>query len=122
MRLTVDNATLITCTVDGTVCVWDVKCTKEKIMHANVKLADDTLVSAEYLSRKVGTVDDMTAEMRRLTKATADDVAAIERAHEKQLRALGEGRSAFLERMRKDRRVRTAKGCTAKKPPESRRT
>lgn len=110
MRLTMDDTTLITCSVDGTICVWDVKSSKEKIMHANVKFADETLVSSEYLRNKVDAVVELNTELKRLAKSTADDAVEIARAHEKRLNELGEGQSTYLKRLRKDVKVKLGFG------------
>lgn len=88
MRLTVNDSTLITCSVDGSICIWYVKNTKGKITHATPKFSDDILVSSNYLKEKVDEVSILNMRLIELEKKSENDKVQLENSHEKQLREI----------------------------------
>ncbi|XP_060845642.1 cilia- and flagella-associated protein 57-like [Rhopalosiphum padi] len=88
MRLTINNSTLITCSVDGSICIWNVQNSKGKIMHATAKILDDILVSSNYLKNKFETVSILKLRLIELEKKSENDIVQLEKSHERQLREI----------------------------------
>ncbi|XP_025202982.1 cilia- and flagella-associated protein 57-like [Melanaphis sacchari] len=88
MRLSINDSTLITCSVDGSICIWYVKNSKGKITHATTKFSDDILVSSNYLKNKVETVSILNLRLIELEKNSENDIVQLEKSHERQLRKI----------------------------------
>jgi len=108
MRLTVDGATLITSSVDGSICVWDVKSTKRKIMRSNIKFAENILISSKYLKSTIYSEQELHWELKHLVKEKADDEIKIIVAHERKLKELSDKHHMYLNRLEKENKVRLA--------------
>lgn len=73
---------------------------------ANKKCSEEVLVSTEMLQRKIDTIDELEATIKRLTAQSASHVAEHKKAHEKRLRDLEHKHSLRIKRIENTTRVR----------------
>lgn len=106
MRLTINDSTLITCSVDGSICIWYVKNAKGKITHATAKFSDDILVSSNYLKEKVDTISILNLRLIELERKSENDIVQLEKSHKRQLREIKNQHFMKMELLKKKENVR----------------
>lgn len=106
MRLTPDDATLITCSNDGCICVWNVKSAKEKIMPVNIRFGDNSLISSKQLNGMIKSEAEALLKHISLMKQFKNEEIKFMEAHEKQTAELNRIHSLKLKRLEKEEQVR----------------
>lgn len=91
MRLTGGDTTLITCSVDGSICVWDVK---NADGDKPPMFPDDVIISREDVRRKLDTIAALESRMHQLTVQSTADAAELTKAYDKRFQELDDMRSS----------------------------
>ncbi|VVC42396.1 Hypothetical protein CINCED_3A023223 [Cinara cedri] len=96
MGLTSDDATLITCAVDGSMCIWAVQDEKPA-----VKPLEHILVSSKRLSRKIDVIEKLTDRLDELKELFDEETDKLGKEYDEKLRDLNE-QHALAEKQLKD--------------------
>lgn len=104
MGLTSDDAILITCAVDGSICIWAVQ--NEKLA---IKPMEHILVSSTRLFRKIDEMLTLTDRLDELQEEFDDNVDKLEKEYDSQLQDLN-NQHALAEKQLKDEHEVSRKG------------
>lgn len=106
MRLTIDDSTLITCSVDGSICIWAVKNVKEHNFYMNKKYAKEALVSTNDLRYKIDTTVELNLKIEELTAQSTKNTDEITKDYEIQFQDLNISHSIEMKKRKLRREVR----------------
>lgn len=95
MKLTTDDSTLITCSVDGSICVWKVR---DADQEKSTTFPDDVIISRREFKRKLETVTALESRLDQLTVQIVIDTAELSKTYGKRIQDLDEMRSSIMER------------------------
>lgn len=106
MRLTIDDATLISCSEDGVICIWDVKNLDEKLtIHLLKNFAYNMLIPTKILKQNSNNIFALNLKLNKLRNQFADDQVKFAGAHEKHLQQLIDQHSMNVKRLEKKIKV-----------------
>lgn len=89
IQLTFDNTKLITCSEDGTICIWDVENPTENItdnmnMTTNSKFVDEVLISTKHLASCASRIAKLNTQSKLLSKEIVYGSLEYDRFQKKQ--------------------------------------
>lgn len=97
--MTVDDSILITCSVDGSICIWEVKDAEEKkvILNDQFAYSDDILVNALDLKNKIESISELKMRVRELERECKYQVTELTNSKEQQILELNNSHSTLIK-------------------------
>jgi len=99
MSMTVDDSILITCSVDGSICIWEVKNAEGKkvILNEQFAYSDDILVNALDLKNKIENISELKMRVKELERECKYQVTELTNSKEEQILELNNSHSTFIK-------------------------
>lgn len=99
MSMTIDDSILITCSVDGSICIWDVMDAEGKkvILNDQFAYSDDILVNAMDLKNKIESIAELKIRVRELEKECKYQITELTRSKEQQIHELNNNHSNLIK-------------------------
>lgn len=106
--MTIDDSILITCSVDGSICIWEVKNAEGKKIVLNDQFAysDDILVNALDLKNKIENISELKMRVRELERECKYQITELTNAKERQIQELNDNYSNFTQILENKNTVR----------------
>lgn len=106
--MTIDDSTLITCSVDGSICIWEVKNAEGKKVVLNDQFAYsyDILVNAKDLRNKIENISELKIRVRELERECTFQITELTKSKEHQIEELGSNHSTLIRRLENKNAVR----------------
>lgn len=99
MSMTIDDSILITCSVDGSICIWDVLDSEGKkvILNEQFAYSDDILVNALDLKNKIENITELKVRVKELEKECKYQVAELTKSKKLQIQELNNNHSILIK-------------------------
>lgn len=103
-----DDCMLITCSEDGSICLWTVKPPKGvTILHKNTLLPDDILISTKCLKQKIDRSIKLNLRLKELTKETAQNMMKLIQTYDGKVQKINDNHEMItMRRIEKEDQVR----------------
>ncbi|XP_050424212.1 cilia- and flagella-associated protein 57-like [Adelges cooleyi] len=90
MKLTIDDSILITCSEDGSICIWKVKHAEGKmtVLNDQFTYSDDILVNALDFKVKIETIEEVKMRVKELERESEYQMSELIKSNAKQLHEL----------------------------------
>lgn len=90
MKLTIDDSQLITCSEDGSICIWEVNDAEGKLTSVNDQFSysDDILVNSLDLKNKIETVKELKMRVQVLENENKYQLSQLIKRNSEQLKEL----------------------------------
>jgi len=112
MKLVTDETTLISCSADGIICVWNLKNLKEKFAgNLQKSFVDNMLISSTILKGNANRILELSLKSNKLRNQFAEDQVKHTGAHEKHLLRLYDQHSLNIKRLENKIKVRSVSVC-----------
>lgn len=108
MSMTVDDSVLITCSVDGSICIWEVENAEGKKVVLNDQFAysDDILVNAIDLKNKIENISELKMRVKELEKECKYQITELTKSKEGQIQELNTNHSTLIQILENKNTVR----------------
>lgn len=108
MSMTVDDSVLITCSVDGSICIWDVKNAEGKKVVLNDQFAysDDILVNAIDLKNKIENISELKMRVKELEKECKYQITELTKSKEDQIQKFNNNHLTLIQILENKNTVR----------------
>lgn len=108
MRMTIDDSVLITCSVDGSICIWEVKDAEGKKVVLNDQFAysDDILVNALDLKNKIENIAELKMRVNELERECKYQVNELTKSKERRIQELNNSHSTLIKILENKNTVR----------------
>lgn len=108
MSMTVDDSILITCSIDGSICIWEVQDAdgKKIILNDQFAYSDDILVNAIDLKNKIENISELKMRVRELERECKYQVTEITKSKEQQIQELNNNHSTLIKILENKNTVR----------------
>lgn len=108
MSMTVDDSVLITCSVDGSICIWDIKNAEGKKVVLNDQFAysDDILVNAIDLKNKIENISELKMRVKELEKECKYQITELTKSREDQIQELNNNHLTLIQILENKNTVR----------------
>lgn len=108
MSMTIDDSILITCSMDGSVCIWNVKNAEGKKVVLNDQFAysDDILVNALDLKNKIENISELKMRVRELERECKYQISELTNSKEQQIQELNSNHSTRIKTLENKNTVR----------------
>jgi len=99
MSMTVDDSILITCSVDGSICIWEVKDAEGKKVILNDQFAyfDDILVNALDLKNKIENISELKMRVKELERECTYQITELTNSKEQRILELNNSHSTLIK-------------------------
>lgn len=106
--MTIDDSNLITCSVDGSICVWKVKDAEGKkiVLNDQFVYSDDILVNALDLKNKIENIAELKMRVKELERECKYQVTDLIKTKERQIDELNNNNSALIKILENKNTVR----------------
>jgi len=106
--MTIDDSILITCSVDGSICIWEVKNAEGKKIALNDQFAysDDILVNALDLKNKIENISELKMRVRELERESKYQIIELADSKERQIQELKKNHSSLTQILENKNTVR----------------
>lgn len=108
MSMTVDDSVLITCSVDGSICIWEVKNAEGKkiVLNDQFAFSDDILVNAFDLKNKIENISELKMRVKELEKECKYQITELTKCKEGQIQELNNNHSTLIQILENKNTVR----------------
>lgn len=108
MSMTVDDSILITCSIDGSICIWEVQDAdgKKIILNDQFTYSDDILVNAIDLKNKIENISELKMRVRELERECKYQVTEITKSKEQQIQELNNNHLTLIKTLENKNTVR----------------
>lgn len=106
--MTVDDSILITCSVDGSICIWEVKNAEGKkvILHDQFTYSEDILVNALDLKNKIENIAEFKIRVKELERECKYQITKLTKSKEQQIQELNNNHSNIIKILENKNAVR----------------
>lgn len=107
MKMTYDDQVLITCSEDGTMCLWKIVSAEGKQieMDPQFKYSNEILISKDDLRDKIKAIKDLTMRIKELDTEHSYQIRQMETAHKEEVENLHSGYGAAIEELKEKNQV-----------------
>uniref|UniRef100_A0A2S2R5C2 WD repeat-containing protein 65 n=1 Tax=Sipha flava TaxID=143950 RepID=A0A2S2R5C2_9HEMI len=102
MRLSTDDASLITCSADDSICIWRVK--NSNFFHTNTTFMENTLVSFNFLKNKIDRTKELELKLEKLTKKKERDKLKLIKNQEMWLKVVHDQYALDMKRIENEKK------------------
>jgi len=97
--MTIDDSILITCSVDGSICIWEIKDAESKkiILNDQFAYSDDILVNALDLKHKIENISELKMRVRELERECKYQITELTKSKEHQIQELNNNHSTLIQ-------------------------
>lgn len=90
MSMTIDDSILITCSIDGSICIWEIKDVEEKkvILNDQFTYSDDILVNALDLKNKIENIAELNMRVKELERECKYQIFELSKSKDNQIQEL----------------------------------
>lgn len=108
MCMTIDDSILITCSIDGSICIWDVNDAEGKKVVLNDQFAysDDILVNDIELKNKIENIVELKIRVKELEKECEYQVTELTKSKEQCIQELNNNHSTVIKILENKNTVR----------------
>lgn len=108
MSMSVDDSILITCSIDGSICIWEVQDAdgKKIILNDQFAYSDDILVNAVDLKNKIENISELKMRVKELETECKYQVTELTKSNEQQVRELNNNHSTLIKILENKNTVR----------------
>eukprot|EP00102_Acyrthosiphon_pisum_P002329 XP_001943650.2 PREDICTED: cilia- and flagella-associated protein 57-like [Acyrthosiphon pisum] len=95
MSMTIDDSNLITCSSDGSICIWEIKDAEGKkvILNDQFAYSDDILVNALELKNKIENMAELKMRVNELERESKYQITQLIKSKEEQIQELNNNHS-----------------------------
>lgn len=106
--MTIDDSILITCSVDGSICIWKVKDAEGKkvVLNDQFVYSDDILVNALDLKNKIENIAELKMRVKELERECKYQVTDLTKTTKQQIEELNNNNSALIKILENKNTVR----------------
>lgn len=99
MTMTVDDSYLITCSTDGSICIWEIKDAEGKkvILNDQFAYSDDILVNASELKNKIENMAELKMRVNELERESKYQISQLIKSKEQQIQELNNNHSIVMK-------------------------
>lgn len=99
MSMTIDDSYLITCSIDGSICIWEIKNAEAKkvILNDQFAYSDDILVNALDLKNKIENIAELKMRVNELERESKYQITELTKSKEKQIQELNNNHSILMK-------------------------
>lgn len=99
MSMTVDDSNLITCSTDGSICIWEIKDAEGKkvILNDQFAYSDDILVNASELKNKIENMAELKMRVNELERESKYQISQLIKSKEQQIQELNDNHSIVMK-------------------------
>lgn len=108
MSMTVDDSILISCSVDGSICIWEVKNAEGKkvILHDQFTYSEDILVNALDLKNKIENIAELKIRVKELERECKYQITELTKSKETRIQELNNNHSNIIQILENKNAVR----------------
>lgn len=99
MCMTIDDSNLITCSIDGSICIWKIKDAEGKkvILNDQFAYSDDILVNALDLKNKIENIVELKMRVNELERESKYQITQLIKSKEQQIQELNNNHSIVMK-------------------------
>ncbi|KAF0763554.1 cilia- and flagella-associated protein 57 [Aphis craccivora] len=99
MCMTIDDSNLITCSTDGSICIWKIKDAEGKkvILNDQFAYSDDILVNASDLKNKIENIVELKMRVNELERESKYQITQLIKSKEQQIQELNNNHSIVMK-------------------------
>jgi cilia- and flagella-associated protein 57 len=99
MCMTIDDSNLITCSTDGSICIWKIKDAEGKkvILNDQFAYSDDILVNASDLKNKIENIVELKMRVTELERESKYQITQLIKSKEQQIQELNNNHSIVMK-------------------------
>lgn len=99
MSMTVDDSYLITCSTDGSICIWEIKDAEGKkvILNDQFAYSDDILVNASELKNKIENMAELKMRVNELERESKYQISQLIKSKEQKIQELNNNHSIVMK-------------------------
>lgn len=108
MSMTIDDSILITCSVDGSICIWEIKDAEGKkiVLNDQFVYSEDILVNALDLKNKIENISELKIRVRELERECKFQITELTKSKEHQILELINNHSTLINILENKNTVR----------------
>lgn len=108
MSMTIDDSILITCSVDGSICIWNVMDAEGKkvILNDQFAYSDDILVNAVDLKNKIESIAELKMRVKELERECKYQISELTKSKEQRIQELNNNHSTLIKILENKNTVR----------------
>jgi len=97
--MTIDDSNLITCSIDGSICIWKIKDAEGKkvILNDQFAYSDDILVNALDLKNKIENIVELKMRVNELERESKYQITQLIKSKEQQIQELNNNHSIVMK-------------------------
>lgn len=108
MSMTIDDSILITCSIDGSICIWDINDAEGKkvILNDQFAYSNDILVNDLDLKNKIENITELKIRVKELERECKYQVAELTKTKEQRIQELNINHSTVIKILENKNTVR----------------